>query len=406
MADVILDSSDPIASLWSEQAACRAPFTFDFSSGSVTATLTDLSAVSTEAPQIADGLLSQGLSAGASDIHLEPSLAGLVVRRRRDGLLAIINTLPTEVGRAVVSTIKIRAGLDIAEKRRPQDGRLSFNYGGRSVDIRASTMPGQFGEKLVLRLLDSSSGLTHLDSLGMLDSDRVGVEETLSLPDGLFLLTGPTGSGKTTTLYTMLRHLSTPEVNIQTIEDPIEYRLPGINQSQVKPEISYTFANALRSFLRQDPDIIMVGEIRDSETLAVAIQAALTGHRVLSTLHTNDASSAIPRLLDLGAEPFLLAATLRLVVAQRLVRRLCECHQAGNVESCAICGASGFSGRIGLFECLVVNAALGTSISERASLQSIRSIATQNGMKSLKEDGDTKISMGWTTKEEVERVVQ
>jgi type II secretory ATPase GspE/PulE/Tfp pilus assembly ATPase PilB-like protein len=399
---VILDSSDPVRSLWVEQVKHRGPFAFTFGENGAQNGNHIEPLLAKEAPELADSLVARGLAVGASDLHLEPTGRSLSVRQRRDGMLESLTTLPDELGRALVSCLKIRSGLDIAEKRRPQDGRMTFQHGSRGVDIRVSTMPTQFGEKLVLRLLDGSNSLSTFDDLGMLERDRVVVEQALAVPDGLFLLTGPTGSGKTTTLYAMLRYLAAPEVNIQTIEDPIEYRLPGINQSQVKPEINYTFATALRSFLRQDPDIIMVGEIRDAETLSVAIRAALTGHRVLSTLHTNDAPSAVARLVDLGGEPFLLAATLRLLVAQRLLRRRCGCD--GQVD-CPRCGGSELSGRIGLFECMRVDRDAAALIAKGADIQMLRDHARAHDMRTLREDGVEKCRLGLTIEAEVERVV-
>ncbi|MBL8025788.1 MAG: type II/IV secretion system protein, partial [Fibrobacteres bacterium] len=314
---------------------------------------------------LVSNLISHAIKNGASDIHFEPFETELKVRYRIDGLLQEGKPIPNIRKPEVLSRLKIMAQLDIAEKRRPQDGKIRFDYEGRGIDIRVSTMPTGYGEKIVLRILDKSSVSLQMSSLGMEQTKLKSFESAVSRPYGMILVTGPTGSGKTTTLYAALNKVKSPQVNISTVEDPIEYNIEGINQTQVKPEIGLTFSTALRTLLRQDPNIIMVGEIRDRDTADIAVRAALTGHLVMSTLHTNDAPSAIVRLQDMGIEPFLITSTIHQIVAQRLVRRICEnCKVEIPVDStvaeklsivgsvfhgmgCQMCGNTGYKGRIG-----------------------------------------------------------
>lgn len=302
--------------------------------------------------------------------------------------------------------------MDIAEKRRPQDGRFRFTHGRSIADIRVSTIPTESGEKMVLRLLNQSGSAIDLEQLGIPAESLRLLQSAISKPQGMILVTGPTGSGKTTTLYACLRHIQNPNLNILTIEDPIEYRLEGISQSQVKTDIGYDFAKALRAFLRQDPNVIMVGEIRDTETAQIALRAAMTGHLVLSTVHTNDAAATITRLLDLGAEPYLVASSLSLIIAQRLVRRLCkECRQpidgsnAITAVGCPACNNTGYRGRVGVFEVLIVDPAIQELIHARAPAEQIRDKARSNGMSVLAEAGKDKWHQGLTTREEVEREI-
>lgn len=310
------------------------------------------------------------------------------------------------------------ANLDISEKRRPQDGKIRFSHNNNDIDIRVSSLPTSFGEKIVLRILNRSQMQLELSKLG-LDNDQLELlQKKIHLPYGMILVTGPTGSGKTTTLYAALQQIHSIEKNILTIEDPIEYNLEGINQSNVKPEIGYDFANALRSFLRQDPDVIMVGEIRDHETAEIAIRSSLTGHLVFSTLHTNDSISAITRLIDMGVEPYLVSSSVKLIIAQRLVRKLCECsaglnnnisdslvvsHDGYIRNGCAKCSYTGYSGRTAIFEFLAIDEKIADLISQKASSAVIKKTALENGFKSLKESGMEKIKLGLTTYDEVLR---
>ncbi len=322
--------------------------------------------------RLINGLLSQAISEGASDIHIEPYEHNVVVRLRVDGIMREVLQAPGKAKARLISRIKVMARLDIAEKRLPQDGRISLMLGGRGVDVRVSTLPSRHGERVVMRLLDRDQGLRSLDSLGMPPQMLARFQAALGTPNGIVLVTGPTGSGKTTTLYAALNLLNDRTRNILTVEDPVEYAIDGIGQTQVNPKIGMTFAAGLRAILRQDPDIVMVGEIRDAETAQIAVQASLTGHLVFSTVHTNDAIAAITRLKDMGVEPYLLASTVRAIVAQRLVRRLCnQCKRPAIVGAqeaalldeigardavvfegagCASCGGSGYVGRIGLYE--------------------------------------------------------
>lgn len=324
--------------------------------------------------RLINGLIAEAARLGASDIHIEPYETGLVVRMRADGALAERHRLPANVASMVVSRIKVMARLDIAERRVPQDGRIGLTLGGKSLDVRVSTLPSRAGERVVMRLLDKDNAGIDLDALGMPPKINRAFRGALAEPNGIVLVTGPTGSGKTTTLYAGLRLLNDGSRNILTVEDPVEYAVDGVGQTQVNPKVGLSFAAGLRAILRQDPDVVMVGEIRDRETAEIAIQASLTGHLVLSTVHTNDAAGAITRLRDMGIEPFLLASTLRAVIAQRLVRRLCpSCRVPVPADEavaallgiapgttvyrpggCSECGQSGFKGRVGVFEAIRV----------------------------------------------------
>ncbi len=382
-----------------------------------------------EAPviRLVNLLILQAVRERASDIHLEPGEGLLRTRFRIDGVLREVSGPTLPLHSAVVSRIKVLAKLDIAEKRKPQDGRFQLNMEGSHIDLRVSTIPAQFGEKVVMRLLDSTKALLSLEELGLDGALRAEIERLIRSPYGILLVTGPTGSGKTTTLYTALSVINSAERNIITIEDPIEYSLPGISQVQVNPKAEVTFASALRSFLRQDPDVIMVGEIRDGETAEIAIQAALTGHLVLSTLHTNDAPGSLTRLVDMGVEPFLIASSVIGVLAQRLVRVICpkckapyrppaevarelrlpEGSQLFRGGGCPSCKQTGYKGRIGIFELLPMTEAIKTLVVSKAPAHAIRDAACpegQAGMRSLREDGVAKVLAGLTTMEEVLRV--
>jgi general secretion pathway protein E len=310
----------------------------------------------------------------------------------------------------MVSRIKIMASLDIAEKRIPQDGRISIRLGGRPVDVRVSTLPTCYGERVVLRLLDQESARLDLSALGMAEDIRAAVDRVIGQPHGILLVTGPTGSGKTTTLYAALSRLDAAHTNIMTVEDPVEYHLAGIGQIQVNARIDMGFAKALRAILRQDPDVIMIGEIRDLETAQIAVQASLTGHLVLATLHTNDAVSAVARLVDMGVEPFLLASSLLAVMAQRLVRRVCPHCQGPSstcqVSGCSACGSTGYHGRFGLYELLEVDAEMQRLIHGGSSEQMLRAHACSQGMRTLREEGLARVHAGDTSLEEVMRVTR
>lgn len=347
------------------------------------ASVTDLLDDAGEAPviQLINTLLRRALQAHASDMHVEPMDEGLRVRMRIDGVLRTVMERRDAPSNMVVSRFKVMAGLDIAETRLPQDGRIALSFGGRTVDVRISTLPSKFGERVVLRLLDKSAGLLSLGEIGLSADQRARIDRMIAHPNGIVLVTGPTGSGKTTTLYSIIRTLNDTARNILTVEDPVEYDLDGIGQTQVNAAIGMTFAQSLRAILRQDPDIVLVGEIRDGETASIAVQAALTGHLVLSTLHTNTALGAVTRLRDLGVEPYLLSSTLRGLVAQRLVRRLCRAckswHPAHGAdgelfsrhglavpdrlpraEGCDVCDHTGFKGRFGVYEIIEVTGTL------------------------------------------------
>jgi general secretion pathway protein E len=358
-------------------------------------------------------LLTQAARDGASDIHIEPFETHSLVRFRVDGTLRDIVRPKRELHAALVSRIKIMAQLDIAEKRLPQDGRITLRIGGRPMDVRVSTLPTGHGERAVLRLLDKEAGRLDLGRLGMASETLVVFDRLVQQPHGIVLVTGPTGSGKTTTLYAALGRLDATTTNILTVEDPIEYDLPGIGQTQVNARIDMSFAKALRAILRQDPDVVMIGEIRDLETAQIAVQASLTGHLVLATLHTNDSVSAVTRLIDMGIEPFLLSSSLIGVVAQRLVRKLCTaCRQPDPVAGgwravgCAACNRSGFQGRTGIYELFTVDDTIRTLIHGGAAESEIRSSAVSGGMRSMRDDGARWVRTGITSADEVIRVTR
>ncbi len=371
-------------------------------------------------------IITEAINSNASDIHIEPQKRFLRIRYRIDGVLRDTMNLPKNIQPGLISRAKIMANLDIAERRRPQDGRINLKFRGREVDLRVSVLPGIFGEKVVLRILDKERSLIPLEHLGFSQESLEIFKALIKQPYGMILITGPTGSGKSTTLYAILRILNTPEVNILTVEDPVEYQLDGITQVQVNTKINLTFANALRSFLRQDPDIILVGEIRDRETAQIAMEAALTGHLVFSTLHTNDSFSAPTRLIDMEIEPYLIASSLIGVTAQRLVRKICnECkeeykpnkfilRQIGieNYEGvfykgkgCITCGNSGYKGRIAVQEVLKIDDTIREMILQRRSSNEIKDYAVKNGTITLLQDAIDKAKKGITTVEEVIRVI-
>ena len=365
----------------------------------------DLLETSDDAPiiRMLNALLTQAARDGASDIHIEPYERHSSVRFRVDGTLREVVQPNRALHAALISRLKIMAELDIAERRMPQDGRISLRIGTRAVDVRVSTLPSAHGERAVLRLLDKSEGRLSLEALGMQGDVLSRFTRLVAQPHGIILVTGPTGSGKTTTLYAGLSRLDAAHSNIMTVEDPIEYELPGVGQTQVNARIDLTFAKALRAILRQDPDVIMIGEIRDFETAQIAIQASLTGHLVLATLHTNDATSAVTRLTDMGVEPFLLSSSLLGVLAQRLVRKLCRsCQGAG----CASCGQTGYAGRSGVFELLVTDDAIRAQIHSRASEADIRAAALAGGMCLMRDDGERLVAAGLTSREELLRVTR
>lgn len=377
--------------------------------------------------RLINAILGEAIKEGASDIHLETFEKRLVVRFRVDGVLREVLEPKRELAALLVSRIKVMARMDIAEKRIPQDGRISLRVGGREVDIRVSTLPSANGERVVMRLLDKQAGRLSLRHLGMSDRDRRLMEENVRKPHGIILVTGPTGSGKTTTLYASLVSLNDRSRNILTVEDPIEYHLEGIGQTQVNPKVDMTFARGLRAILRQDPDVVMVGEIRDKDTAEIAVQASLTGHLVLSTLHTNSAIGAITRLVDMGVEPFLLSSSLLGVLAQRLVRVLCphcreaytadeaECRMLGvdpatpptlyHAKGCGECHQHGYKGRTGIYELVIFDEPLRTMIHNGASEQEMGRHARTLGP-SIRDDGRRKVLEGNTTLEEVLRVTR
>jgi len=389
--------------------------------------------LASEAPviRLVNQLISRAIELHASDIHIEPFEDSLTVRYRVDGVLRDVPAPPATSAAAVISRIKVLANLNIAERRLPQDGRIKLRIEGREVDMRISTLPTLHGESVVLRLLDQGDVPLDFTVLGFEGDNLKRFQALLARPQGIVLVTGPTGSGKTTTLYAALETLNTPEKKILTVEDPVEYQLKGINQIQVKPAIDLTFANALRAILRQDPDIIMIGEMRDRETAAIAVQSALTGHKVFSTLHTNDAPSSVTRLLDMGVEDYLLTSTLDGIVAQRLVRKLCShCRTpyqpepkwvretgldriAGSdqvtlyqANGCEHCDHSGYRGRAAILELLVMSEPVRKAILEHSDADSIRDAAIANGMAPMRDDGLRKALAGLTTVAEVERVCQ
>ena len=390
--------------------------------------LVDLEAVAGDSPVIrmVNYLISNAINEGASDIHIEPDERMLRVRYRVDGRLYEKMRLPYKLLPAIVSRIKIMAGLDISERRLPQDGSIHVVMKSRPIDLRVSTLNGKAGEKVVLRIIDNNNVLVNLEKLGLNYETLKQWRKVISSPNGIILVTGPTGSGKSTTLYSALKELNNDEINICTIEDPIEFKLPWVNQFQVNERIGLTFATELRALLRQDPDIIMVGEIRDAETAQIAVQTALTGHLVFSTLHTNDAPSSITRLINIGVKPYLVAASMVAVMAQRLVRKICtNCKEpydppistrriverlVGEVETfyhgvgCKKCRNTGYSGRIGIYELLIVDDAMRDYITASPNVNELRRIALESGMKPLRQDGMEKVKAGITTIEEVFRV--
>ncbi|MDQ6991735.1 MAG: type II secretion system ATPase GspE [Mariprofundaceae bacterium] len=382
-----------------------------------------------EAPviRLVNTVVSQAMKDRASDIHIEPFESEVQVRFRIDGILHCIVHPPKGVQAAMTSRIKVMAGLDIAEKRHPQDGRFRVKIAGREVDVRVSILPTAFGERVVMRLLDRSAKMLTLRDLGMSEAQFTTMKETVQSPHGIILITGPTGSGKSTTLYASLMEVDRNNRNVMTIEDPIEYQVQGVGQMQVQPKVGLTFATGLRSILRQDPDIVMIGEIRDLETAEIAIQASLTGHLVLATLHTNDALSAVVRLQDMGIEPYLVASSLNMVQAQRLVRRLCpHCKHPRKISSkhwqiletpmpdhlttiyeavgCEHCMNTGFLGRIAIYEMVTISDTMRNAIHEGKGLPTLRRLANQEKLVSLRQDGARHVAAGTTTLEEVLRV--
>jgi type IV pilus assembly protein PilB len=382
--------------------------------------------------KLVNGVLARAADEGASDIHFEPQAKDLLVRFRHDGVLHEIMTIPKRLQPGVLSRLKIMADLDIAERRVPQDGRIGLVVGGRPVDMRVASLPTVYGEKIVIRLLDRGNVMLRLEQLGFSEVALGRYTKSFTKPYGAILVTGPTGSGKSTTLYGTLNILNTSDKNIITVEDPVEYRLEGINQVQINPKAGLTFASGLRSILRCDPDIIMVGEIRDKETAQIAVESALTGHLVLSTLHTNDAPGALSRLTEMGVEPFLTASAVDCVIAQRLVRKLCEyCRepypatkellerlgfsrdaverwketQLYKAAGCVHCNGTGYKGRIGIYEIMPVTEALERLIVERKSADELARVAVAEGMISLRQDGLERVLQGVTTVEEISRVI-
>jgi general secretion pathway protein E len=376
-------------------------------------------------------MLLRALESRASDVHIEPFENQLKIRYRIDGILHEVEPPPRQLKAAVISRLKVLAQLNIAERRLPQDGRIKIRLSGKDVDLRIATVPTLYGESVVIRLLERGQIFTELESLGFPQSILGQFNAMIARPHGMILVTGPTGSGKTTTLYGALQKINDPGKKIITIEDPVEYQLGGVNQIHVKPQIGLTFANGLRSIVRQDPDVIMVGEIRDSETAEIAVQAALTGHLVLSTLHTNDAAGAVSRLLEMGVQDYLLSSSLLGVLAQRLVRRLCAaCRKqtpfagfsAGDPElrpasgeplqnvweavGCEECGGTGYLGRVGIFELLAASPEICKIIVQRADAGTIRNAAVRQGMRLLRDDGWDKVRRGVTTLAEVLRVTR
>ena len=394
----------------------------------------DLKKAAQELPivNIVNSILEHAVFEGASDIHIEPSEKEVNIRYRVDGMLRPVMTLPKTVKDGITARIKIMANLKIDEHMQPQDGRFKIQIQEEKLSFRVSIIPVYDGEKVVMRLLHEGQKSLTLEQLGFLPEQKELVEKAIKKPHGMILVTGPTGSGKTTTLYSILGLLNQPNVNISTIEDPIEYHINGINQSQINPKVGFTFASGLRAFLRQDPNIIMVGEIRDAETAEIAIHAAMTGHLVLSTLHTNDAPTTLPRLIDMGIPPFLIAFTANIIVAQRLVRKICEhCKKEIKLtktiaadlakfadikklesavfyhgEGCHRCNNSGYKGRVGIYEVMEVNEKISDQINNRANADVIKKIAREQGMSTMFEDGLAKAQQGITTIEEILRVTK
>ncbi|MEP0813400.1 MAG: Flp pilus assembly complex ATPase component TadA [bacterium] len=377
--------------------------------------------------KLVNSILENAIREKASDIHIEPEEKGTVVRLRIDGRLHKAMSIPKQIQNAVISRLKIMGRMDIAEKRIPQDGKIKTKMDNRPIDIRVNTLPTVWGEKLVMRILDKSRALVPLEQLGLREDERTKIMTLIERPNGIILVTGPTGSGKSTTLYSVLSKIASPEINVTTVEDPVEYQMDGINQVNTNPKAGMTFASVLRSLLRQDPDVIMVGEIRDKETAEIAVQASLTGHLVISTIHTNDAPSTISRLFHMGIEPFLVSAALVGVVAQRLLRRICEeCKVAVDPtpehkkliapyikdqsvqifkgKGCKVCHDTGYKGRMGIYEIMMVTPELRELIIERANTDQVRKVAIEQGMKTLFDSGILKVLDGITTVEEVLRV--
>ncbi|MEK7252018.1 MAG: ATPase, T2SS/T4P/T4SS family [Actinomycetota bacterium] len=392
--------------------------------------LSNVQAAVEEAPivKLVNTLISRAVNERASDLHIEPGERDLRVRFRIDGVLHEVMTTPRSVSGAVVSRLKIMADLDIAERRVPQDGRVSIRVSGRPIDLRVATLPSIYGEKVVLRVLDKDDGIISLPDLGFLPYSLARFESSYTKPYGAILVTGPTGSGKTTTLYSTLALLNRPSVNIITVEDPVEYRLPGITQVQVHRRAGLQFATVLKAILRSDPDIVLVGEVRDPETAKTAIEAALTGHLVLTTLHTNDAASSVGRLIDMGVEPYLVSSAVDSVLAQRLARKLCErCREprtatpeivrqmgfdpaAGQVTiyaavGCKMCSDTGYRGRVAINEVMLMSEEIQHMAVERRPSDEIKRLAVEQGMRTLRQDGMEKVKLGTTTLEEVLRVV-
>ena len=389
----------------------------------------EMEAESQAAPviKLVNSLMADAVQRGASDIHVEPYEKNMRVRYRIDGVLHDMMTPPNRLKSAIISRIKIMAELDIAERRVPQDGRIKLRIGKRTVDMRVSTLPTLFDEKIVMRILDQDNLEVDLNKLGFQNGPLANFMEAIESPYGMVLVTGPTGSGKTTTLYSALTNINSVDVNIITTEDPVEYNLAGINQVQINDDVGLTFASALKAILRQDPNIVMVGEIRDLETASIATKAALTGHLVLSTVHTNDAPSTVGRMVDMGVEPFLVASSVRLILAQRLVRRICErCAEPDDLQKeillnagldekqledakllkgagCPSCNGSGYSGRVGLYEVMVMTPVLREMVLDRASTAEMREQAIADGMITLRQDALWKMCQGMTTFAEVLR---
>lgn len=399
----------------------------DESAGIEIPSITDASGSEDEAPIIryVQMVISEAIKRRASDIHMEPLEKRFRIRYRVDGVLHEVENPPKRLQPSIVSRIKLMSNVSIAEKRVPQDGRINLKVGTKDIDLRVSTLPTAFGESIVMRILDKEGLNLGLPQLGFFSDDQATFEKVISMPDGIFLVTGPTGSGKSTTLYSALNYINHPDRKIITVEDPVEYEMTGINQVQVRRDVGMTFGAALRSMLRQAPNIIMVGEIRDKETAEIAVNASLTGHMVFSTLHTNDAPSAVSRLVDIGIKPFLVSASLRAVLAQRLVRRTCpDCKESYEPDErllnslgirqdqildatfkigkgCKSCNNTGFRGRVGIFEVFTMNEELQQMIYEEASLVVLRNKARELGMRTMREDGIRKVLAGVTTPNEV-----
>jgi type IV pilus assembly protein PilB len=382
----------------------------------------------TPAVMLVASMIKAAAQRRASDIHIEPQSEETSIRLRVDGILREFERIPRALQNSVASRVKILSDMDIAERRAPQDGRFLVKIGDRRLDLRVSTLPTQYGEKVVMRLLESDAPAQDFEKLGFPAAIATEMKRMLALPQGLILVTGPTGSGKSTTLYASLNHVRKPSINIITVEDPVEYAIPGLNQVQVNVKAGLTFATSLRSILRQDPDVIMIGEIRDKETAEIAVKAAQTGHLVLSTLHTNDAVAAVTRLLDIGVPGFQIAASVTGIIGQRLIRKLCSCHQTSpatpefisqmmlagvmtppatqNVAAgCDECDLTGYKGRIGIYEMLGVNNALRTAMREGGRNDEIRALARRNGMRLMHEYALERVKEGMTTLDEVFRVV-